>query len=943
MIGSTINMTKDTVNSVIDFNPSRMSKEAMGEYVAQKTAGYQMGAVNAAGKTLEGAGYVGGFVMGGILPSLAVGGAVGAVTGLAAGSMINGAQNALNYEEILRRDGYKAFNAFESTTEFGGIGMKLGDQQEMSGFMRDLSDEKFLEDDEMAKILQGSLDQKLLKSVSDVKSFKEKFTKIVDSVKEISLTLNQSIDEAVEFMGEMERRGVNTEKVTSMSSQFKVGASMLGMDANQYSQQVLQQTDSIVGGTSTSASNVMSGVALNSYLVSAVEEVSSDGDGTLKQFIKNNGGGGAVAGQVESDMRSFIQGAGQKDLLAMFSSAFDKGEDGQFALNEGKLQELVGSGKDVYQLMDESSSYLKTLDPTDQAKLSRTAGQAFNESASSFDMMGAIGFMQEKMMSEFGVDSETALVELGVTQDYNMAEVLNQVITAGTDPDAVGQFDARSLKEEMDANSRASNPGIKARAKFWLDTNIGNPLGDVGQGISNRVGNVGEDIQMSLSGIEKDGVVGGDLLPEYTTESIEQMFVGEDSNLGKIRKEMTDYDKVFQEQNRDQKGRMSMGSYTDALDWKEPEAIKTMELSKSFSYDQFERYDDMIKSGKLEGSEMRRMRDMLDDKDVDVDSKQRIEYLLNRESGEYDGFSNQNKKADDYGKAIYENSESANKYDTSGGSQNSKEDIERMQDDLKKKMGSAGKDLKALMASSADLGTDDYRGLEQAIKTGDTETVNSMTQNDEARSIAENYKKLNNKGVEVSAISKDYTEIIRQTAAAGEYAEGVVDFLGAGKIFDKTELDAYFGEYKKESKKMTKDVSKMSDQELYETNTILRQQGEDIFSSMTQEELIKTADYLTTKDRTVSMDDLYANAETGTIDAYKLYDSLMGTMRKQQSGDSVAEDKMKEDAGLGEAGAAREGAMADFVGSVMGETAILQKAVEDMKTGNGGKYTSTST
>lgn len=943
VIGQPIDLTKTTIEDAIAFNPSRMSKEQMSEHIAQRSQSIQESVVGTAGKGLEMAGLASGFFMGGLLPSLAVGGAVAGATAYVAGSMMDGVRDAHMYQDILRKDGYKAFNAFESTTEFGGLGINLDDQQELSGFLRDLSDDMFLEDAEMAQILQGGLDNKLLKSVTDIKSFKERMKKLTESVKEISITLNQTIDETIEFMGEMERRGVSMDRMSNMSAQFKIGASMTGTDASQFAAQAMSFTDAIVSGTSMDAGNVMEGISANAYLVNAISEVSADGDGIIKQYIKNLGGETAVAGQVEQNSRAFMQSAaGQQQLLAMFAPAFVKDEStGRFNLDESRLREIASGGQDIRQLLDQSSQHFRSLTASDQDLLAQSAGQIFNQSTDSFDSLIALKKMQEQFMADGNMSAETALVKMGVAQDYNAAAVLNQTIIAGTNEDAITQFDARVAKEEMDSAARAKNPGIGTRFKYFFERNLANPLGDAGQWLGDVTGDISEDVQMTLAGIEEGGIIGGDLLPEFTESGLQSVFTEENSVYNQTQKSIEQFNEFALENNLDTREFREMRSDHRGRLIQQTGDIESKDFKEEFSYEQFEQFDKRFDEGKATSADIATLREMLDSGNYDEDSRERLEYLVNRESGSYSGVKGTGKRALDWIGASWD-WEQPERPESDGG-YFSIEDIERMQKSLQGELEKASGDLDALMGSGTDLGTKDYEALERAVRTGNVDEVRKLGATQDVLGIAERFKELNAEGANVKGISDSYNEMVRFTAASGEYAKGMTDFMLTSGSLDESEASAYKKIEDEIRDRTSKEaINNMDAQEMYETNQWAMQRLEDTFVQRSYDDIATDAEKLLEENRSLDASSLYVDGQEGVYDAYKLFDALMNFQRQQQAGSSVAEETLGGN-GSGEdvanAAGDRADAMGDFLTTIVDETTMLRQAVEDVQTGNSRRYT----
>lgn len=935
--------TSQSADTVLNYDPSRMSKEASAEYFAQRSQGVQMGAVDAAGKTVAVGGALASFAIPGLLPSIAVGGAVAGGTALVAGSMAQGAEDALAYQDILRRDGYKAFNAFESTTEYGGIGMNLDDQQDMSGYLRDLADESYLENDEVAGLLQGALDNKLLKSVTDMKDFKERFSKIVEGVKEISLTLDKTLDEAIEFMGEMERRGIKTDKMSQIGSQFKIGASMLGMDANEFTQQALAQTDAIVGGTSMSAENVMEGLAYDSYLMSAIENVSAEGDGVTKQFIKNNGGGAAMAGAMAQASRSYIEdGQGSQYALSLAAPAFEQQEDGSFQLNEAKFDEMINGDMSFLELQQQSTEYLSTLDPTDQARLVQSSGQIFNQTAESDDVYNLLGRQMEAFMYEAGeeMDSSTALIKMGVVQDYEQADILSQMIELGTNEDTQAQFDSRALKEEMDAAERSRNPGIMKKLKYQGKKFFTNPIGDSGQWVSDTVGDFGEDLQMFAAGIEEDGIVGGELLPEFDAETVEQLYVGEDSaysemvrNIAEIRSE----DGTNLESDEEYKEMFIESQTAEAMDFVESE----------FSTEDYDRLLDDLDGGNASAEDLIKLRSAATSGDLDGASQERADYILNKASGEYEGLGGMVAEAWDLSKATSSwNADSWNGVtatvegliggeDMRPSNMSTMEEIEDLESNLRTEMETAQEELLSLVSSEdIGVGPEQARELEVAIRSGDTEAVKALTTNKQANDLAAEFQDLVGRNDELTGVKNQYMDFTRYAASSSEYAGEMLNYLESTGAFEEGEIDDLYSGYEKDAENLMKNYETMDAQELYEAQTKLHQAGEDVFAYMDSDKVYKVAEDLAEKHDSIDMSELMMEGSENTVDPAKLYDALMNdVVRQQQSGESEAEEVLSDSGDAETAAKDHKDAMDSFLTAFASEAKALREVVEDMENG----------
>lgn len=919
VIGGIAGTTQSLVQDTVSYDRTRTSKEATTELFAQRSKGFQMGAVETTGKAIETAGAASGFLVGGLVGGIAVGSVVGGATAVVAGSMVEGAKSASNYQDILRRDGYKAFNAVESTTEYGGVGMKLGDQQELSGLMRDLAVDKFLDDDEVSQILQGSLDNKLLKSVTDVKSFGDKFSNIIDSVKEISLTLNQTIEEAVAFMGEMERRGVGVEDSTRIAASSKVAASFLGVDANEYTQQMMMQTDNIVSGTAMDASNVMESMNYNAYLATAVEDVSRDGDGVNRQYIKNRGGSGAIAGEFESDLRGYFEGAGQDKLLGMFGAAFEVNEEGHYELNKDTLDSLVNSGKTHLELFSESGEYLNSLDSAERAKLARSAGQIFNQSASSADMAKVTSYIQDQFQHEMGTDAdpESALIYMGLTGDDMQARVYNEMLLASSDPYSQRQFASLTIKEEMDAVNLANSPGFFQRIENSFKRNITNPIGDAGQGIFDTVGSISQDLQMTMAGIEKSEKLGGGVIDEITREGLEEMYYGEESSTGKIQ---------------------------ELLEVEGGDIPEVKDLDKEGKILSQERFDVLTKKaekGLLTGSEFAQLREDMESGVYAESSIPKLQHILDIVGGEFEGFGGSIKKSESRLQAMRVESESMSKDKPSD--YKSIEDIKKEEENLKKSLTDGNEELVRLLASGKDIGVSvsDMPELEKSVLEGDLEKVKSMTSDEDVLRIAEGYSEDLRKSKNLGGSQEEYLKAFGNAQGVIKMTGDVFDFLEASGGLSEEEIDQIYSSEKKvvesAAKRDLKKLDGYSDEMRGDRVIEYYDKGLEIFGDASHESI---AEYLVAQTNgAISMNDL-VDESTGEYDVEKLFQSYLNLGSAGEAGESAAEGAILDGKEAKVAAEDHVEAMDSFIAAFSIEARKMHEAVENMQNGNYRNVTS---
>lgn len=958
---------KETISEMREFDASRTSKEGTEAYFTQQTRGFQEQAVTAAGSLGGAAGFVGSFFIPGMLPAIAGGLAIGGGVSYVSDSMLDGARTALDYQDILQREGYRAFNAFESTTEFGGIGINLDDRQDLSKFIRDLAPEKFLEDQEMQQLLTGALDNKLLKSSSDAESFKKKFTEIVDTVKQITITMNQSIEEATAFMGEMERMGVTTKDMALVAGQTKVISSVLGIDASTGSQLVLGTTDSIVQGTSMDAGNALSSTAHSMFLGSLVEsEAKSSGD-PMYNYIKNNGGTGPLSASMEQQVRTFMTGQGRDYLLGFFGSAFEKNGD-NFTVNRDILNNLLNGNYTVDEMERMASENVNRMSETDKAKLIGTASSVWNNAAGTSDNYAMLAKIQEIFSKQAGapMDPQTALVQMGLTSNYEEADFLNRLISASQDPNAANQFSARSFKEQMDSAALAESPSVFRRMGFWWKRNVTNRFGDIGQGISDEVGDMAQDYQRMLTGMDDRSVVGGDLLAEYSLEGLNAVFNDGARNINEHLKRSTERleDKV-------QSGNIQIGDVENLALMRKgqvsiggnPDANTNGILSKGT----FDVLIQRIESGSYTGADLRRLKERIANGDFDNDAadKLRAEYVVKKADGTYDGLGNFQQAIDRMGvtkTTLFEKFDSLDGLFTSspdefwskvgsvfsgeGSVKTTKEALDADAKQLEKEGKGLNKKLSKLF-SDEDLGvsSDEYDLLEGYIKLGKVDEVEGLTSNSAAIKLAKDYQTFLDSQHSHMQSRMSFSDMSRQTEGVARMGQQLADLFSASGEFSEDELHSLFGDYREEGKDLLKDIEKenLTPEEMREQSLLMLDQGREIFKGLTQERLERIARFAADQDASdhITMDNLLADG-TNQVDADKLFDVLSNDVIRQVN---AGEKKIKGDDSSIDTKKTADGhkkAMYELLDALKEETEAMREASTQIKTSSNSYYSSYS-
>lgn len=944
-----------TIAEIRDYEPMTHSKEATAEFFTEQTRGIQEQAVDVLGGAASGVASVGSFfIPGGVLPSLLVGGAASIGVGGTTSAISEGARDALDYQKALQRNDYKFINAFESTDEMGGIGMGLGQRQDVSKYLRDLETETYTETDDMLQILEGSSQNGLLKSVSDVKSFKEKFSQIVGAVKEISVTMNASLDEAMQFMGEMERRGVTTRDMPYVAAQTKVMASMAGISTQEAAQAVMQTSDSIVQGTTIDPTVVMESTSENIAYAQQLQDQSKDEDPELYHYIKNQGGAKEVGAQYEQTVRGFVESdQGRSMLLGMFASGFDINEEGNFEINEQKMDELMSSDLSNTELQAQARAFTSQLTPDQLARLEGQAAELFNASADGYDSSQFINRSIQAVRDAApgqDISDTTAIVEgLGLTSNYSEAEMISAMTEQNSDETTRDMLQSRALKEEMDSNAIVNNPGLFTRARYAWQRNVTNPLGDVGQNVSDALGTGLQDYQKWITGVDDRSMVGGAPLPEFSERGMQEAFGGiettneaMDRAAESLRERQDDALERGQYFNYAKYGIQAADIESGKTNLKRVEEVSQQDASQ-FSGGTLNTYMDRIHRETLSASEVGALAQNRDQMDSWVD-RQRADLAIEAAQGNFDtiggkidygvqraGVEIAGGAATLFNKAIGRDEQKTPDFNFSGADL-SQRSLEKTRESLMDTRSDLN-DQTMHLFSSGDLGDidkQDMKKIERAIEQGDTKAVEKLTDNEEARRLAAEYRDVSKDEKQFSKGMDEFTQARRYTKAIATSGDQLGSLLKTAGVYSDAEIDDLLGGIIDRGDDTTKQLKKgkMSTQEMAEATSATMAETDEFFNNMLDVDAEKLAKFLVSRDASAK-EQVYEKGSTD-VDIEGLQKYVMSELNAQHVTDPE-KDKAKgkgtsEDAK--KAAEDHEDAMGYFLTTFQNESAMLRDAAE---------------
>jgi hypothetical protein len=889
------NFVSTSISEMRDYDAMRHSKEAADVFISQQSRGIQEQSADMLGTAIGGVASLGTLFVPGILPGLAAGAGVAMGVGGASSAISGEVREALNYQEILQREGYRFINRFESQNDLGGIGFSLAQRQESSGFLRELSTENFLNEQEMTTILQGATDNSLLKSVSDVESFRNKMTDLVGAVKDIAISLNATYEEATEFMGEMERRGIATRDMPFVAAQARVTGSFLGQSANEVMGTVLNQTDTIVQGTALDAGQVMQGASQSMFIAQRVQDLASQqGDDSTYQYSKNVGGAGNAGAQMDLLARQFLQSeSGQSRLRGFFAAGFRMNEEGEFEIDRQMMNRLLSGQYSMEEMQQMSTDYTNSLGVAQRNRLANTAGSIFeNQDALQLNLfLQQNAAMTQESTARTGteIDMQTALVESGITSDWTQAGYLEKYLGEATNEQVIAAFNAQSARETIDSNAIANAPSLTTRASYWFERNFRNRLGNFGQNVADDVGSAMQDYQLLIANIQDRSLTITDELPPLDQEGIEKYYNTTGTEMKSAYESAAEYLSDREDEETDFFRRASLWRTRTQLenDIDDVEEIKSNNdvNNPMFSQGSFDVLMNDIYAGNATAVDMRNIQGLVDSGDLGFIENYRAQMTLRAGSGEYRGFGGNLRYlgervglgALNVGMDFWESAGFGFEgFDTT--TEQLLDNAERLGKQVEEETNRVNSELVNFFRGD-ELGITDQEQLgniEQLIRAGDVEGVRTATNsNQRAIELAEEYSSIDALDLEAT---RRFANLPAVTATLAEGVDDIGAYLKGSGAYTDEEIDSLFGDLQKEGDKTLEDIEDMTTEELLEASQSLGGGLSEIFSSMTPTRAKEVAEYLAAQGQ-AKYDELLVDGSQETIDTRKLNVAMLEMVR----------------------------------------------------------------
>jgi len=232
-----LGMGMSTMMNPASYAPQAFSERLVGTGInAASTIGMGASVVNAGAGALSAMG-VGGAITGTLgLGSMAAFGVpalgVAAAGGYALNQMQTGFQQRQGVNRVLR-------NRFGGMMGVGGGRGGMGfSEEEMGGIssmVREMgTQDLFTNMDELTRVMDRTAGMGLYRGVQSARDFRQKFRETIDTLKEISTTMNTTLEEATNFMGQGRQMGFfSGQEINANLMQTRFGAGATGLSVGQ--------------------------------------------------------------------------------------------------------------------------------------------------------------------------------------------------------------------------------------------------------------------------------------------------------------------------------------------------------------------------------------------------------------------------------------------------------------------------------------------------------------------------------------------------------------------------------------------------------------------------------------------------------------------------------------------------------------------------------------
>lgn len=418
---------------------------------------------------------------------------IGAVIGQMVSGLTEVAQNEMRHSMALNTQLTEVSDRFisrtESRNERYGVGFSDKERFAVSEYLRELDTEKLLGDEDISSMLQSFTEHNMLRTVSDVKSFKERFSLLVDTVKTSALTLHESYENIQAMMGEMQRTGIDAAHFRTLAAGVRAIAGHTGADPSLMFQNIGNLTNQITQGTTLESRTQFQNLIYGTSLMGMVRDEAARNPDNLtwravRNRLANDSDLPSVYAGIDSTMNQFLA-KGNQSVFSAYMFRLDP-ESGRFIVDRDRLEEITqiartGEGPTSQQMLDT----IATDRATQNAWVNPANAGLRSDAIASLDTNDRymlFSALMNMLRSEGGLEGEdlrSAMGHLGI--DFgNSHEVFiktqEMILERGDElkSSLSNQTFFRQMVDNSAARSGSIEDNVRAAGNFVADI-VGNP------------------------------------------------------------------------------------------------------------------------------------------------------------------------------------------------------------------------------------------------------------------------------------------------------------------------------------------------------------------------------------------------------------------------------------------------------------------------------------
>jgi hypothetical protein len=417
----------------------------------------------------------------------------------AVGQMVEGAQYQNQVGGFLQNQ-FRHLNAQSET----GFGFGRQERNQIADVLRNLGHQEIMSTpQEMMRIMQQGTSMGMFRAVQDAQSFKEKFTGMVKTLKEVAKTMNTTLEGAMPFLGEARRMGFwRPEDITGQAATAQGVATNAGISVAQ-AQGMMGQGAAMSRSMGGLGMHGATGMARTLELVGGMQRSGFISERMMSEITGGQMGPAATqafAGQIAQGTARFARSSHGRWMMAALGGSGFRG------LDAGQLARLKAGAMNLSDIRSDAS---------------RNIGR---EGAANFVMNEET--LRGQLMSQ-GPEVQMGLVraaigerlhgEGGMDKLYTRRMIQRMFGVGGRQADVLAKM-AREMPQIMEENKRRTASMIdqqernreqmmdsglgevKRNIGKWWDQSVRQPLQEMGASIASSWSDSWRDFSDSLVG-----------------------------------------------------------------------------------------------------------------------------------------------------------------------------------------------------------------------------------------------------------------------------------------------------------------------------------------------------------------------------------------------------------------------------------------------------------